>query len=103
MADANQQDPNQQPQDQAQATPVSGEEEMTIGKYKVKIVRKDCIGAATCVAVSPGVFKLDAENIAVFVEGANDSPENIVAAAQGCPTKAIYITDTESGEQVWPK
>lgn len=93
-------DQNQQPTDNNQG----GEDPwVKVGKYEVKVVRKDCIGAATCVAVSPNVFKLDGENIAVFTDSPEDTPENIVAAAQGCPTKAILVKDTETGEMVWPK
>jgi ferredoxin len=75
---------------------------VTIGKYKVKVDRGLCIGAASCVAVSPGVFELDKENKAIFKEGANDTLENILMAAQSCPTKAIIVIDTETGKQVWP-
>lgn len=98
-------DQNQQPVDQNQAPPTqAGEDKVVqIGNYKVQVVRKLCIGAATCVAVSPDVFEMDSENIAIIKDGANDTPENIVAAAQGCPTKAIIITDATTGEQVWPK
>jgi len=101
-------DQNQQPVDQNQPAPAApadgGEDKIVqIGNYKVQVIKKLCIGAATCVAVSPGVFELDAQNIAVIKEGANDSPENIVAAAQGCPTKAIIVTDATTGEVVWPK
>ena len=73
-----------------------------IGKYKVQVIRDLCIGAATCVALSPPVFVLDEENKAVIQEGNDDTPENILMAAQSCPTKAIIITDTETGQQVWP-
>jgi len=66
------------------------------------VVRHLCIGAASCVAVSPAVFQLDSENKAVVPDGAEDVPENILLAAQSCPTKAIIITDTETGQQVWP-
>ncbi|AHB40257.1 TPA: ferredoxin [candidate division WWE3 bacterium] len=79
------------------------DKEIQIGKYKVKVIRKDCIGAASCVAVSSSVFKLDGENKAVFVDGAADDADNILMAAQSCPTKAIVVTDTESGKQVWPE
>ncbi len=74
-----------------------------IGKYKVQVIRNLCIGAASCIAVSPAVFQLDGESKAVIQEGATDSEENILMAAQSCPTKAIIVTDTETGKQVWPE
>jgi ferredoxin len=73
-----------------------------IGKYQIRVDRNLCIGAASCVAVSPNVFELDGEKKAVIKEGSNDTPENLLLAAQACPTKAIIITDTETGKQVWP-
>jgi ferredoxin len=89
-------DPNQnQPQEVA-------DKEIQVGKYKIKVIRHLCIGAASCVAVSPNVFQLDSENKAIVPEGANDIPENILLAAQSCPTKAIVVIDTETGQQVWP-
>jgi ferredoxin len=97
--DPNQNDQNQQP---ANPAPQTGDKEVIVGKYKVKVIRDLCIGAASCVAVSPSVFQLDAENKAVVPDGANDIPENILMAAQSCPTKAIVIIDTETGKQVWP-
>jgi ferredoxin len=83
-------------------TDANGDPFIQVGKYKVQVIRKLCIGAATCVAVSPEVFKLDAQNIAEVIQGGNDTPENIVAAASGCPTKAIIVIDTETNKQVWP-
>lgn len=72
-----------------------------IGKYKIKVTRSLCIGAATCVAVSPDTFELDKENKAVIKESSLDVPENILMAAQSCPTKAIVVCD-ENGKQLWP-
>lgn len=77
--------------------------EVQIGRYKVKVVRDSCISAASCVAFSPGVFQLDDEAKAVIQDGATDEEANILLAAQSCPTGAIVITDSETGEQVWPK
>ena len=79
----------------------TADKEVQIGKYKVKVIRSLCIGAASCIAVSPNIFKLDGENKAVILEG-QDSPENILMAAQSCPTKAIVVIDTETNTQVWP-
>lgn len=76
---------------------------VTIGKYKVTVIRNLCISAASCVAVSPNVFELDPENKAVIKEGATDELANILLAAQTCPTKAIVVVDTETGKQVWPE
>lgn len=73
-----------------------------VGKYKVKVVRDLCIGAASCIAVSPDIFLLDDQNKAVIKDGSSDVPENILMAAQSCPTAAIIITDAETGERVWP-
>jgi ferredoxin len=73
-----------------------------IDKYKVQVIRELCIGAASCVAFSPPTFVLDDQKKAVIQEGSNDTPENLLLAAQSCPTKAIIITDAETGEKVWP-
>ncbi len=72
-----------------------------IGKYKVQVVRDLCIGAASCLAFSPDSFQLDDEKKAVVNEASQDE-ENLIMAAQSCPTKAIIVEDTETGEQVWP-
>lgn len=83
-------------------TPQAQDKEVIIGKYKIKVIRSACIGAASCVAVSPSTFKLDAENKAVVLEGSQDGVDKILLAAQSCPTKAIVVIDTQTNTQVWP-
>lgn len=83
--------------------PALPDEEFVVGKYKVKVIRSLCIGAATCVAIAPDIFELDSNKIAVHKAGGTDTPENILMAASGCPTKAITVIDTETGTQVWPQ
>ncbi len=78
------------------------DKEVQIGKYKIKVVRNICIGAATCVGVSPVTFELDPEKKAIIKEGSTETPENVLLAAQACPTQAIIVIDTETGKQVWP-
>jgi ferredoxin len=82
--------------------PQTEDKEVQVGKYKIKVIRNLCIGAASCIAISPNIFKLDSENKAVILENGQDVPENILMAAQSCPTKAIVIVDTETNSQVWP-
>ncbi len=85
-----------------------------MAKYKVKVDRELCIGAATCVAVAPKVFELDSEGKAVilkkdqtktsdFVEYENidDSEENILNAAKSCPVDAIVIVEVDdAGKEI---
>ncbi len=73
-----------------------------IGKYKVEVIRDKCIGAASCAAIAPAVFELDEQNIAVVLSQDGNDDETKLLAAQSCPTAAIIVTDTTTGEQVWP-
>lgn len=72
------------------------------GKWKIVVDRDLCIGAASCVALAMKTFALDAENKAIVLEGEGDLPETVKLAAESCPTKAIILTDEETGEQVYP-
>jgi ferredoxin len=74
-----------------------------VGNYKVKVDRAACISAGSCIAISPAVFAFDGENKAIVNGTGQDTPENILAAAQSCPTKAIIIQDATTGQQVWPQ
>lgn len=76
--------------------------EKQIGKYNVVVDRSKCISAASCVAIAPKVFELDEESLAVVISQDGNDDDTKLLAAQSCPTAAIIVTDTESGEQVWP-
>jgi len=68
---------------------------------KVFVDRDLCIGAASCIAVTPEVFELDNENKAVVKNKDAADDETIILAAQSCPTKAIVVYD-EEGNQIYP-
>jgi len=68
---------------------------------KIIIDRDLCIGAASCVVTSPQTYKLDNENKAVVIDPNAASDEELMMAAQSCPTKAIIIID-KSGKQIYP-
>lgn len=71
-----------------------------IGKYKIVVVQSKCIAAASCVAISPTLFKLNEQNLAEMIENGSDELDNIMLAAQSCPTGAIEIYEGDS--RVWP-
>src|SRR5260221_2157035 len=74
-----------------------------IGRYKVEVIREKCIGAASCAAIAPNVFEMDEEDIARIISQDGDDDDTKLLAAQSCPTAAIIVTDTTTGEQVWPR
>ncbi len=75
---------------------------MTGKKYRIRIDRNLCIGAASCVALAMKTFELDEENKAVIIDEDGDDAETIKLAAESCPTKAIILENIESGEQEYP-
>ena len=78
---------------------MSDKKSVKIGKIYVD--RDLCIGAASCAAIAPEVFELDAENKAVVSNPKGADDETIMLAAQSCPTKAIILYD-EEGNQIYP-
>ncbi|MSR76443.1 MAG: ferredoxin [Candidatus Ryanbacteria bacterium] len=68
---------------------------------RIHVDRDLCIGAASCVAIAPGVFSLDDENKATVINPKGADDETILLAAQSCPTRAILLFD-EQGNQIYP-
>ena len=68
----------------------------------VKINKKKCIGCGACVSTCPQVFEMDEEDLAVVISQDGNDDETKLLAAQSCPTMAVIVTDTETGQQVWP-
>lgn len=75
---------------------------MASKKYRIKIDRNLCIGAASCVALAMKTFGLDDENKAIVLDEGGDEAEAIKLAAESCPTKAIILEDAETGKQEYP-
>lgn len=86
----------------APAIDVVGTQTKQIGKYQVSVIREKCISAASCVAIAPGVFKLDEQQIAIIISQDGNDDDSKLLAAQSCPTMAIIVTDISTGKQVWP-
>lgn len=81
---------------------------------RIRVDREKCIGAASCIALLPKIFKLDNENKAIIhrKDGTESSewtdyidldaaPDELIAAAESCPTLAIIIED-DDGNQIFP-
>jgi len=79
-----------------------------MAKIRVAIDPNACIGAATCVGVSPQLFQLDEENRANIVppgtengayeatfDATAEQQNEIELAVDGCPTSAIRMERIE--------
>lgn len=68
----------------------------------VEVIRELCIGAASCVSISPETFELDPEAKAIIINPKGNTNADLLAAAQSCPVNAIILKD-KNGNQIWPK
>ncbi len=69
---------------------------------RIVVDRKLCIGANSCVAVAPGVFQLDDQNLAYIVDPESADDDTILMSAQSCPVLAILLYD-EKGKKIFPE
>ncbi len=69
---------------------------------KIVVDRDLCIAAVSCVAVAADLWELDDESKAIVKDANAVDDATLVASAESCPTKAIYLYDTD-GNQVFPK
>lgn len=66
--------------------------------YLPTVDRGACSAHGDCAVVAPHVFAV--EETAVVVGSGSD--EEVLAAAEACPALAITVTDSETGEVVFP-
>jgi ferredoxin len=67
-------------------------------RYVPQVDESACAAHGDCVDLAPEVFALN-DTAHVIGEGSADL---IMAAAEGCPSVAISVFDTDTGEQVYP-
>lgn len=60
---------------------------------EIAIDRDVCMGSGNCSFWAPGVFDLDDDGIAVVIDPGAAPDDKIHLAAQGCPTRAITVTE----------
>lgn len=82
------------------------------GGIQVVVDPDKCLGFGSCVIVSPDVFRLDERpgqgvfqsraKLDVLDEAGGKDFENLLIAAQSCPTQAITIIDRKTGKRIYP-
>jgi len=75
-------------------------------RFNISVEPTLCMAFGSCEVLAPKVFVLEKNKIInpkVRIESEDGAPfEDILSAAETCPTKAITIIDRNSGEQVFP-
>lgn len=71
-------------------------------KLNVSVDHDVCIGNAMCVAIATKAFALNDNRQSVAADPSADTEEAIMEASENCPVAAITVTDSESGEQIFP-
>lgn len=62
--------------------------------------RSLCVGSGPCFVLAPRAFGLDQNMKAEVLQPEEESEENLLAAAEECPTQAIYLW--RNGESLYP-
>ncbi len=77
-----------------------------LSRYKISIDSSLCLAFGSCEVLAPKIFYLDKIKMinpkAKVISEVDEELDAILAAAQTCPTKAIYIVDSFTGEQIFP-
>jgi molecular chaperone DnaJ len=84
------------------------EESLSVPKsrYQVSIDSSLCMAFGSCEILAPKVFVVDKDKSinpkAVVKSETGEDFDTILSAAETCPTKAIFIVDRYTGEQIYP-
>lgn len=69
--------------------------------YRIEIDVDECMSSGKCVADFPQGFAFDDDELATLVDGGSAlSADEALRAARNCPSRAIRLFDTDTGEAV---
>jgi ferredoxin len=72
-------------------------------KYRVSVSSQKCQAYGGCLKTAPGAFQANPEGKAEVLDTYSAADEPVMAAARGCPYRAITVADAESGLQIFPR
>jgi ferredoxin len=73
-----------------------------MARLKTTVNKAKCIASEDCIQTAPGVFQLDDEGKSEVYDQHGAADNVILAAARGCPAKAIIVVDEDTGTQLFP-
>jgi ferredoxin len=73
-----------------------------MAQLEITVNKTKCISSEDCVQIAPGVFQLDSDGKSEVYNDKGAVDNVILAAARGCPAKAIVVVDKDTGTQLFP-
>jgi len=67
----------------------------TIAHREIRVDRTLCMGSGQCCWYAPNTFDQDDETVAIVIDPQGDPADQINAAVNGCPTRALSLVETE--------
>lgn len=76
-------------------------EEMVVGDLRIQIDSTLCVAFADCIDAAPEAFRLDDDDVVVFLEPEHVERARLLAACAACPVDALTVWDAQ-GRQLVP-
>ncbi len=57
----------------------------------IRVQRARCIATKSCMSAAPHTFALDPTQVATVVDASGDADDDVIRAAEACPTGAITV------------
>lgn len=71
-------------------------------RLRIEVDHLSCVGNAMCLAFAPGVFAHNESRQSEVRDPEGGRREDILEAAEHCPTGAITVRDADTGETLFP-
>jgi ferredoxin len=71
-----------------------------MSNLKIVVDRDTCAACDICAQIAEATFVIDEEAKAAVKDPQGDPRDTIIEAAESCPTGAITVVDSESGETI---
>lgn len=79
----------------------NGTRERQVGDLRIRIDPHLCVAFGDCIEAAPDAFRLDADDVVVFLDPERSEPSRLVAACAACPVDALTVIDSH-GRQLVP-